>query len=154
LSTDFPVLYEKRWLAITDRSERADSAGPGPEDPGEPGHTREPPTAEEVHEEIAREILRILEESYGRGAGEALAVVTDGWVTVILDDLELLPNEEFLVEKGKQDTVAHVRTQYQNAIQSSFRAAIERATGRTVVGFASATSVEEPRFMAEIFKLG
>jgi hypothetical protein len=39
-------------------------------------------------------------------------------------------------------------------IQSSFRAAVERATGRKEVGFTSTTSVEEPRFMAEIFKLG
>ena len=46
-----------------------------------------------------------------------------------------------------------VRTQYQHAIRSSFSAAVERATGRTVVGFASTTSLEEPRFMAEVFRL-
>jgi uncharacterized protein YbcI len=120
----------------------------------DPGNTREPPTTREVHDEIAREILRIHEESYGTGAGEVHAIVTDGWVAVILDDLELLPNERFLVESGKHDAVAHVRTQYQHAIQSSFRAAIERATGREVVGYASTTSVEEPRFAGEIFKLG
>jgi uncharacterized protein YbcI len=75
-------------------------------------------------------------------------------VVVVLDELELLPNEKFLVEHGKQETVVQVRTQYQHAIQASFRAAIERATGRTVVGFASTTSIEEPRFVAELFKLG
>jgi uncharacterized protein YbcI len=107
----------------------------------------------EVDEEIGREILSILQESYGRGAASAQAVVTDGWVIVILDDLELLPNEEFLVQKGQHDAVAHVRSQYQHAIQDNFRAAIERATGRKVIGFASTASVEEPRFMAEIFKL-
>jgi hypothetical protein len=47
----------------------------------------------------------------------------------------------------------HVRSQYQHAIQASFRAAVERATGRTVAGFASTNSVEEPRFMVEISKL-
>ena len=46
-----------------------------------------------------------------------------------------------------------VRTRYQHAIRSSFSAAVERATGRTVVGFASTTSLEEPRFMAEVFRL-
>jgi uncharacterized protein YbcI len=75
------------------------------------------------------------------------------WVVVLLDELELLPNEEVLVESGKADTVTQVRMQYQQAIQSSFRAAVERATGRTVIGFTSATSVEESRFVAEIFKL-
>jgi len=74
-------------------------------------------------------------------------------VVVVLDDPELLPNEKFLIDHGKHETVIQVRTQYQHAIQASFRAAIERATGRTVVSFASTTSMDEPRFMAEIFKL-
>jgi hypothetical protein len=42
------------------------------------------------------------------------------WVVVLLDELELLPNEEVLVESGKADTVTQVRMQYQQAIQSSF----------------------------------
>ena len=74
-------------------------------------------------------------------------------MVVLLDDIELLPNEKFLLESGDVDTVTQVRLKYQQAIQSSFRAAVERATGRTVIGFASTNSVEEPRFMAEIFKL-
>jgi uncharacterized protein YbcI len=140
---------------VSDRTGDAYGAGAGgPQDPGDPGEAREPPTQTEVTDEIAREILRIHEDAYGKGAGLAEATVTEGWVMVILDDLELLPNEEFLVENGKQEAVAQVRTQYQLAIQSSFRAAVERATGRTVVGFASTHSVEHPRFMAEIFKLG
>jgi uncharacterized protein YbcI len=111
------------------------------------------PTPHEVRDEIAREILRIHEEAYGRGAGNAEALVAEGWVIVILDDLELLPNEQLLVDSGKKETVAQVRTTYQEAIRATFTAAIERATGRRVVGFASTTSVEKPRFMAEVFKL-
>jgi uncharacterized protein YbcI len=80
-------------------------------------------------------------------------LLVDGWVIVILDALELLPNEEFLIENGKRDDVAHVRTQYQHAIQAPLRAAVERASGRNVIGFASTTSLEEPRFAVEIFKL-
>ncbi len=72
---------------------------------------------------------------------------------VILDDLELLPNEKFLLENGDAGTVMQVRSQYQQAIQATFSAAIERATGRSVIGFASTTSLDEPRFAAEIFKL-
>ncbi len=106
-----------------------------------------------MRDEIAREILRIYEESYGTGAANAETLVADNWVIVVLDGLHLLPNEKFLVESGRQDTVMQVRTQYQHAIRSSFSAAVERATGRTVVGFASTTSLEEPRFMAEVFRL-
>jgi uncharacterized protein YbcI len=139
-------------IAITDPRKDPGSTG-GPEDPGNPGEVGEPPTSQQVHDEIAREILRIYEESYGNGAGAAHAVVTEGWVMVILDDLELLPNERFLVENGKGETVMQVRTQYQHAIRATFQAAIERATGRSVVGFASTTSLEEAPFAAEIFKL-
>ena len=125
----------------------------GPADPGSADERREPPSAEEVREEICHEILRIHEETYGKGAGRAHAFMGDGFVVVVLDDPELLPNERFLIDHGKHETVIQVRTQYQHAIQASFRAAIERATGRTVVSFASTISVDEPRFMAEIFKL-
>jgi uncharacterized protein YbcI len=125
----------------------------GPEDPGRPEDAREPPTQEQVRDEIAREVLRIYEESYGTGAERAQTLVSDNWVIVVLDRLELLPNEKFLVENGKEETVLQVRTQYQHAIRSSFSAAVERATGRTVIGFASTTSVDEPRFMAEVFRL-
>lgn len=147
-------------VPIVDRSESSEgsedaraSKSQVPEDPGDLEQVRPLPTQAEVEEEIGREILSILAESYGRGAGSAEAIVTEGWVIVILDDLELLPNERFLVERGKRDAVAHVRSQYQHAIRANFSAAIERATGRNVIGFTSATSVEDPAFMAEVFKL-
>ena len=125
----------------------------GPEDPGRPEDARQPPSLEEVQDEVAREILRIYEESYGTGAANAETLVGENWLIVVLDGLQLLPSEQFLVENGQQDTVMEVRTRYQHAIRSSFSAAVERATGRSVVGFASTTSVEDPRFMAEVFRL-
>ena len=124
-----------------------------PGDPGSSHERRGPPSEAEVEDEISREILRIHEESYGKGAGRAHTYVGEGFVIVVLDDLELLPNEKFLVESGEQDTVALVRSQYQLVIQASFSAAVERATGRRVTGFASTTSIDEPRFVAEVFKL-
>jgi uncharacterized protein YbcI len=114
----------------------------------------DPPDQEAVEQQLAREILRIHEESYGKGAGTAKAMVGGDWVVVVLDELELLPNEKFLIDRGRGETVTQVRSQYQLAIQSSFSAAVERATGRRVVGFTSATSIEESGFVAEIFKLG
>jgi uncharacterized protein YbcI len=136
-------------VSIIDRPEEAAS----PADPEGAGRHRDPPSDQEVRDEISREILRIHEESYGKGAGGAHTYMGEDFVIVVLDDLELLPNEKFLIENGEYDTVVQVRSQYQHAIQPSFRAAIERATGRNVVGFASTTSVDEPRFVAEIFRL-
>jgi uncharacterized protein YbcI len=136
-------------VSISDRPEET----PGPEDPESPAERRGPPSEAEVQTEISREILRIHEESYGKGATAAHTYVGNGYVVVVLDDPELLPNEKFLLDNGKRDTVMQVRTQYQHAIQASFRAAVERATGRRVVGFASTTNFEDHRFVAEIFRL-
>jgi uncharacterized protein YbcI len=140
-------------MTIADRPGHPESTPPEPQDPGRPEGRRPPPSGAEVNAELGRELLRIHEESYGRGAERAHAIVSEDWVVVVLDGLELLPNEEFLVEKGKAETVTQVRTQYQLAIRSSFQAAVERATGRTVIGFASATSLGDERFAAEVFKL-
>jgi uncharacterized protein YbcI len=136
-------------VSIPDRPHAED----GPEDPSQPEDRRTPPSDQEVTQEIAREILRIHEESYGKGAGAAKVYTGQDFVVVVLDELELLPNEKFLVDNGKGETVLQVRTHYQHAIRASFSAAVERATGRTVIGFASTTSLDEPRFVAEIFKL-
>jgi uncharacterized protein YbcI len=125
----------------------------GPEDPGGGEEMGDRPTEQKVRSEVGREVLRIYEESYGGGAGKADAFVSEDWVVVALDDLHLLPNEQFLVDSGEQDAVRLVRSQYQRAIQMNLRAAVERATGRTVIGFASATSVDESPFAVEIFKL-
>jgi len=106
-----------------------------------------------VADEICRDLLAIHRDSYGRSAGNAEAHILHNTVIVILDELELLPNEEFLIAQGQEEAVGSVRTQYQKAIEPTFRAAVERATGRRVIGFASHFQIEEPRFMAEIFRL-
>jgi len=100
----------------------------GPADPDDSGERRSAPSAQQVRDEICREILRIHEESYGKGAARAHAILAEDYVVVVLDDVELMQNEKFLIEHGEEETVVQVRTQYQRAIQASFRAAIERAT--------------------------
>jgi uncharacterized protein YbcI len=136
-------------VSISDRAEEMQ----GPEDPEGSAEPRQPPSEAEVADEISREILRIHKESYGKGASAAHTYVGNGYAVVVLDDPELLPNEKFLLENGKHDTVVQVRTQYQHAIQTSFRAAVERATGRKVIGFASTTNFDDHPFVVEIFKL-
>jgi uncharacterized protein YbcI len=111
------------------------------------------PTGEQIKAAIANELLEIHEESYGRSAERAISEVIDDTLVVLLDGLELLPNEEFLVGEGREDAVAELRTKYQKAIEPTYRAAVERATGRQVIAFASHVSLQEPRFAVEIFRL-
>jgi uncharacterized protein YbcI len=131
--------------------EPAPQQGPADPDP-QPGEVAGP-TTDEVADEICRDFLAIHRDSYGRAAAGAEAHVLGDTVIVLLDGLELLPNEEFLISEGHEEAVARLRTQFQQAIGPTFRAAVERATGRRVIGFASHMQVEEPRFMAEIFRL-
>jgi uncharacterized protein YbcI len=108
---------------------------------------------QDVEVAIATELLRILEESYGSGAGSARAHIHDDSVVVFIDDLKLQRSEEFLVGAGEARAVTDVRHHYQQAIETTFRAAVERATGRRVISFASVTKLD-PHYAVEIFRLG
>jgi uncharacterized protein YbcI len=110
------------------------------------------PGLEQVEQDLAQDLLRIHKESYGKGAGRADVRIHDDVVYCMLDDLELLPNEEFMIGAGKGDAVVDIRTRYQSAIETTFRAAVERATGRRVVSFASITKLD-PNYNVEIFRL-
>ena len=111
------------------------------------------PTPSEIEESTARQLLAIHEDSYGRGATKATSHLAGDTLVVVLDGLELLPNEEFMIANGKEEAVRDLRRRFQQAIESTFRAAVERATGREVVAFTSNTHVGEPRFAVEIFRL-
>ena len=112
------------------------------------------PSNAEVQESLSRQLLQIHEDSYGRGAGSVRAYLIGDTLIVVLDDLQLLPNEEFLISSGKKEAVADLRVRFQQAIEATFRAAVERATGRRVTAFTSNTHLEEPYFSVEIFRLG
>jgi uncharacterized protein YbcI len=108
--------------------------------------------ARQVAEDLGQELLRLHMESYGKGAQESRVLLDEDTVVCVMDGLELLPSEEFLIEAGKGDAVVEVRGRYQQAIESSFRAAVERHTGRRVTSFASVTRLD-PHYIVEIFRL-
>jgi uncharacterized protein YbcI len=107
----------------------------------------------QLEDDLGEELLRIHQESYGKGAARADVTLTDDVVYCLLDGIELLPNEEFMIDAGRGDAVVRIRLEYQQAIEATFRAAVERATGRRVVSFASVTKLSPP-YVVEIFRLG
>jgi uncharacterized protein YbcI len=144
----------KRGLAMDGQSRREREE----EEPFDPIQESEAaagsPSPQRIADSVAEQLLRIHEQSYGRAARTVKSRFIDDTLIVLMEDLELLPNEEFLVNSGQHETVAHVRSQYQKAIEPTFRAAVERATGRRVRSFSSHVHLEgdEP-FIAEIFRL-
>jgi uncharacterized protein YbcI len=125
----------------------------GPADPDPHPEEAISPSPEAVSAAISKDILAIHRDSYGRGADNAKAHLLDDTLIVILEGLELLPNEEYLIEHENATAVRELRESFQQAIESTFRAAVERATGRRVIGFASHVQLDEPRFAVEIFRL-
>ena len=114
--------------------------------------THPEPLVEEIERGLATELLRIHEEAYGRGARSSRVHYLEDTVICLMDDLELLPNEAFLVEEGHGDGVVEVRGRYQQAIEATYRAAVARATGRRVTSFTSATRLG-PNWAIEVFRL-
>lgn len=111
------------------------------------------PDIEELADDLSVELLRLHEEAYGKGAAEAKVVADENTIVLLLDGLELQHSETFLINSGHEQAVLHTRSMFQQAIEASFRAAVERVTGRRVVSFASVTKLD-PNYSVEIFRLG
>jgi uncharacterized protein YbcI len=109
------------------------------------------PDVAAVRDEIAREIVRVHEESYGAGAREIQVHVVDDVVLVILD-IVLSRSEQTLMDAGKLDAVQTTRESFQEAIATTFVAIVERATGRRVNSFVSRMNID-PLYSVELFRL-
>jgi uncharacterized protein YbcI len=117
------------------------------------GRQPESPSAERIEEEIRREILALHIDSYGRGAETTKVYLLEDLVVVLLEGLELQPNEAFMIENGQRETVVSVRHQFQKAIGPQFVAIAERATGRRVKGFTSHVEMNGEPYAIEVFRL-
>jgi uncharacterized protein YbcI len=106
-----------------------------------------------LEEGLGSQLLTILEDSYGGKGAKDVRVLTDGDdIVVYFDGLELQRIEEFLIESGHADRVIEQRSHFQQAIEPTFNAAVERMTGRRVISFASVTKLD-PNYAIEIFRL-
>lgn len=101
--------------------------------------------------QIASEVLRVHQDSYGTGAGNVTVHLLDGSVVVLLDALELTRMEQGLIDAGRGETVRGMRTAFEETIGSTFTAIVEHATGRRVTSFLSSMSVES-LYSVEVFR--
>ena len=85
---------------------------------------------------ISQAIVRIHAEHYGKGATQAKTYVWENLVVTVLRDV-LTVAERTLIDLGRADTVREVRTTFQYNLEPTFRAAVERLTGRRVQSFLS-----------------
>jgi uncharacterized protein YbcI len=101
---------------------------------------------------ISREILRIHHDSYGTAGNSCQTfIVGDQYVLVVMDN-DVTTAERTLLDGGKGEAVRETRMAFQEAIESTFKAVVERATGRTVDAFISHLHLD-PMFTVELFRL-
>lgn len=107
-----------------------------------------------VKAEIAREIEQVHLESYGQPVHDVVVELSERFIALVMD-IALSPAERTLISGGKKDSVRSAREAYQHAIEPTFKAIVERASGRRVEGFASRTVIEteKPSWSAEVFRL-
>jgi uncharacterized protein YbcI len=106
---------------------------------------------EAAREEIRREILRVHDEAYGSGAWNMDVHILDDTVLLLID-VDLSRSEQTLVAADQPDAVKGMREAFQVAIEPTFTAIVERATGRRVRSFHSSMNMD-PVYSIELFRL-
>ena len=100
---------------------------------------------------IAREIVRLQAEYYGRGPTKAKVHLAEDVLVVVLEE-SFTPAEKTLIERGETESISDIRRRFQQAMASRFVAVVEEATGRRVRAFMSETDLEQD-LAVEVFVL-
>ena len=101
---------------------------------------------------ISREMVSLMRRISGRGPTRARTTIGRDHVLVMFEN-SLTEGERTLVDEGHLDDVAAVRRAYQEVMDPTARALVERITGREVTRFMSANHLDAPDAAAEVFVL-
>ena len=102
------------------------------------------PESAEIASRISDEIAAIHRESYGEAVDCIQTHVHEDFVVCVID-IPLLTHERTLFhhERGGE-SIRVLRREFQEAIAPALEAAVERMTGRRVIGFLSETHLDPP----------
>jgi uncharacterized protein YbcI len=100
---------------------------------------------------ISDGLVALLKEFYGRGPTQAKSYYQDDLVVCILRG-GYTQVEQTLQSGGRGAAVIEQRMAFQELMRERFEAVVERATGRTVIGFMSGNQ-QDPGMMCEVFIL-
>jgi uncharacterized protein YbcI len=82
---------------------------------------------------ISTNIVALLREHYGRGPTKAKTYVIDDLVICVLRSSGYTPQEQTLVDAGRQDRVIEMRREFQTMMGNRYRDVVEDLTGRKVI---------------------
>jgi uncharacterized protein YbcI len=101
--------------------------------------------------EISNAMVGLKKEFYGKGPTKAKTFLNDNYVFCVMEG-GLTRNEQTLVDRGHKDLVRNFRLRFQEAMEDSTVEAVQRITGRAVIGYHSQI-VFDPERAFEIFVL-
>ena len=104
-----------------------------------------------VRAEISNAMVGLMKDFYGKGPTKAKTFLNDNYVFCVMEG-GLTRNEETLIERGHEDLVRTYRLRFQEAMEEPTVEAIQRITGRSVIGYHSQI-VFNPERAFEIFVL-
>jgi uncharacterized protein YbcI len=105
----------------------------------------------ELNAALTRALVGVQVEHLERGPARAIAFQDGNVVVAVMHDV-LTKAEKALISNGRDGEVAEIRHLFQNGMEADFRGAVERLTGRKVIGFLGANHLE-PDLAAKIFIL-
>ncbi len=100
---------------------------------------------------ISNAMVGLKKELYGKGPVKVKTFINDNFVFCVLED-GLTQNEKTLIAAGEDRLVRQYRLRFQEVVENSVTEAVERLTGRKVVGYHSQI-VFNPDRTFEIFVL-
>lgn len=105
----------------------------------------------ELNAAVTREVIRVQNESHGRGPKKAYSFHAGNVLTTVLEDV-LTPAERRLAGNGEGDAVLKMRRLYQRSMEPELRKCIEEITGCKVLAFMSDNHLD-PDVAVEVFIL-
>jgi len=105
----------------------------------------------ELNAAVTREVIRVQNESHGRGPKKAFSFYNGNVLVTILEEV-LTPAERKLAGNGESEAVLRMRGLYQRSMAEELKKGIEAVTGRRVVAFMSDNHLD-PDMAVETFIL-
>jgi uncharacterized protein YbcI len=104
-----------------------------------------------MRSEISNAMVGLKKRFYGKGPTKAKTYINDNYVLCVLQGV-LTRNEETMVEAGEETLVRQYRLRFQEVMAAPASEAIERLTGKKVIGYHSQITFH-PDYAFEIFVL-
>lgn len=105
----------------------------------------------ELNAAVTREVIRVQNESHGRGPKKAYSFHSGNVLITVLEDV-LTPAERRLAGNGESEAVLNMRDLYQKSMEPELRKCIEEITGCKVLAFMCDNHLE-PDMAIEVFIL-